>query len=930
MVTQSHTMAGVLLAQASAMPLVSGSDQSIGSDIFTSRSALPRMTEPNPPFVFPMQPPPVDSNDSSVRIRPNTGVAAGSRRSLARTKPQGISINSLPVFDFHPSSADSTSSFADTPTPQSPTKTGPPASRVSGHRRGGSEFIGGDGKDGGLGLMSTSPTKGEDVLPAPQVTRLGPPGSRRGHAHRRSGAISSHDLSTILRPLNDPSALRSDSAPTTPSDPGTNRQFLSSLDRSTSQPVLTSSQSISELPTFRRSDSSLGNNRPRPRVGFSDTIEFIPRPLSTISSETSSSFSTTRASHSVTGSITSIISGGTSSPPSVQRSQSFSDISSGQDAARVRPRTAGSVLDTSNFRNPFGDNNAFPACLSISPTSSPDQSLDTRLSSRDSSPKALSYSISHLPLNPSDSTTEDHVEDSKLSGATNLRLHKKSVIRSPLNRPKSSPVSSTVKGLRKTKPWTGTLLTKKGKLPPADEDSSPCHPLGPPLHSLDNHIPLEDLSFDNIDLDEDTTCITNHPQNATPRSARIDFSTWKPRQSSPLLDSDTSSTSSPILDLDAALGPFNTPVMGNSDDRTTASGFPSAKRRMHSSGVTGGFAGPGMHYHRRAESAPEMAPVDHQAFGLHQLGVNSAMADVFEEEEESDVPVPKPAEADKVKEDTVLTGLGVLIVDVDHGDKKGPEQAKPKADHQGRESVNISETSERSVPERVAHPPSEVFKQEAFPVEIVDAAEEPRFSVVTKSSDESTMTPSLSNEGLPRPASAPLALALTTSGQYFDIPQSTPSALSTPDFATTSFDVPRLNTAHSSITDRTAWGSSRDQGQNIGYSTDDVPSLTSSASTMISAYPPQISSSATSRPSGERALSFTAAVPARTRPVSAGKRSSLASLSRLVGGSYGEKSKLSIESRAQLEDLDKPEKKKGNRISRLMRFWKPKEKLESI
>ena len=923
MVTQSHTMAGVSLVQAAAMPLGSGSDNLIGSDIFTSRSALPRMTEPNPPFVFPMQPLPVDSNNSGAGIRPNTGSAAGSRRSLARTKPQGIAINTLPAFDFHPSSADSTSTFNDTPAPQSPTKSGPPASRVGGHRRGGSEFIGGDGKDGGPGLMSTSPTKGEGVLPAPQVSRLGPPSNRRGHAHRRSGAISSHDLSTILRPLNDPSALRSGSAPTTPSDPGINQEFLPSFDRFASQPDLTSSQSISELPTFRRSDSSPGSNRPRPRVGFSDTLEFIPRPLSTISSETSSSFSTSRASHSVTSSITSIISGGTSSPPSVQRCQSFSDMPSGQDPARARPRTAGSILDISYSRNSLSDTNSFPACLPSSPTSSPDQSLDMRLPFRNASPKAPKHSVGHSPSDTSDSTTKYHAEDSKLLGATNSRLYKKSVTRSPLNRPKSSPVSSTVKGLRKTKPWTGTVLTKKAKLQTADEDLSPCHPLGPPLHSLDNPILLENLSFDDIDFDKDTACITNDLQNASPRSARIDFSNWKPRQSSPLLDSDTSSTSSPILDLDAALGPFNTPVLGTHEDRTAVGGFPLAKRRMHSSGVTGGFAGPGMHYHRRAESAPEMAPVDHQAFRLHQLGSNSAMADVFEEDEESDVPVPKPSGASQTEEDTVLAGLGVLIIDVDHGDGQ-------LLDHQGRDSIDISDTSERSVPEQVAHPPNEAFKQEAFPVEIVDAAEEPRFSVVTKSSDESTITPGLSDEGLPRPASAPLALSFTSPGPYFETSQSIPSALSTPDSATTSFDVPRLNTAHSSITDRTAWSASRDQGQNIGYSTDDVPSLTSSASTMISAYPPQITGSATSRPSAERASSFTAAVPARTRPVSAGKRSSFASLSRLVGGSYGEKSKLSIESRAQLEDHDKSEKKRGNRMSRLMRFWKSKEKLESI
>ncbi|KAL9120057.1 MAG: hypothetical protein Q9187_003386 [Circinaria calcarea] len=922
-------MAGMSLAQATTMPLVSGPDDSMGADIFTSRSTMPKMTEPNPPFVFPMQPPQVDNTNSGVRIRPVAETTAGSRRSLARTKPQGICVNNLPAFDFHPSGADSTSPFIDSPAPQSPTNTGLPASRASGHRRGGSEFIGGDGKDGGPGLMSTSPTKGEGVLPAPQVNRLGPPGSKRGHAHRRSGAISSHDLSTILRPLNDPSALRSGSAPTTPSDPGINQHFLPGVDRSSSQPFLTSSQSISELPTFRRSDHSPGKSRPRPRVGFSDTIEFIPRPLSSISSDTSSSFSTTRASHSVTGSISSIISGGTSSPPSVKRSQSFSEIPLGQDAARAWPRTAGSVLDTSYFRNSLGGKDAFTTYFSSSPTF-PDQSLSVGLPPRDSSPRALNYGISLSPFMPSDAVVEDHAEYSKVSETTIPQLQKKPIVRSPLNRPKSSPVSSTVKSLRKTKPWTGSVLTKKAKLQDADKNSSLCSPSGPPLHGLDNSISLENLSFDNIDFDEDTTCITNDSPNATPRSARIDFSTWKPRQSSPLPDSDTSSTSSPILDLDAALGPFNTPIMGSVEDRTATGGFSSAKRRMHSSGVTGGFAGPGMHYHRRAESAPEMEPVDHQAFGLHHLGSNSAMADVFEEDEESDIPLPMTPEVSEAIDDTVLTGLGVLVVDVGHGDGNLPDQEEPEAGHQDHDKVDVSDTGERPAPEQLTTPARAPLTEEAFPVEIVDAGEEPRTSVVTKSSDECTITPRLSNEGLPRPASAPLTLAISSPGQDFEISQTAPSALSTPDFTNTSFDVPRLNTAHSSVTDRTAWSSSRDQGQSIGYSTDDVPSLTSSASTMISAYPPRISSSGVSRPSGERASSFTAAAPARTRPAYAGKRSSLASLSRLVGGSYGEKSKLSIESRAQHDDHDKPDKKKGNRMSRLMRFWKSKERLDSI
>ena len=96
------------------------------------------------------------------------------------------------------------------------------------------EFVGGDISNGGPVLVSSSPTRNEhykshqsdatgheggDVAVDGQVSRAtsflqceDPPGcqpdarhtpARRGHAHRRSGAISNHDLSTILRPSTD-------------------------------------------------------------------------------------------------------------------------------------------------------------------------------------------------------------------------------------------------------------------------------------------------------------------------------------------------------------------------------------------------------------------------------------------------------------------------------------------------------------------------------------------------------------------------------------------------------------------------------------------------------------------------------------------------------------------------------------------------------
>jgi len=306
---------------------------------------------------------------------------------------------------------------------------------------------------------------------------------------------------------------------------------------------------------------------------------------------------------------------------------------------------------------------------------------------------------------------------------------------------------------------------------------------------------------------------------------------------------------------------------------------------------------------------------------LRHLNSKNSMADVFEEDEEDEA-VARAGEA-KSKNDE-LQGLGVQIVDAENGSSRVLWRGSPK--DQGR-SVNV----QSPVIDQEVQTPSSATNNSpdiATAMDIVDPSDEPRFSVTTKSSDESTITPKLTIES-ERRHSLPISSCYNSPrlSQYLETP-GTPSSISSPDFAHTSFDVPRLHTATSSITDRTTWSGSRagGAGQGSTYSTEDVPSLTSSASTMISSYPPRLSSGAATQSSGERSASFSGAVPPRTRPVSAGKRASLASLSRLVSSSYGERSKLSTEYRAQSDEADKADKKKGNRISRLMRFWKSKEK----
>ena len=417
-----------------------------------------------------------------------------------------------------------------------------------------------------------------------------------------------------------------------------------------------------------------------------------------------------------------------------------------------------------------------------------------------------------------------------------------------------------------------------------------------------------DFSFDDVDFDVDTTCVIRNTAALPISPPKVD--TTPPTQVPDVQRSESDSDNvSPMIDLDAALGDFNSPSLGP-DFASFQTNSLSTRRRLHSSGATGGFSGPGMHYHRRAESAPEMPPIDHSRFGFPRLAGNTAMADVFEEEEEEEEK-DSPADRNKLAtepthervDDAELSGLGVNVIDEDSG---------------GNLKVRRRTKQQLDSPTANGRSPRSFGKDEA--VEIVEADEEPRFSVVTKSSDESTITPSVPSDlYLDRPVSAPIDFALAGPSPAYTTSETASSALSSPDFNKTSFDVPRLHTAASSITDRATLNS-----REVRPSVDDVPSLTSSSSTALSGIPHRFSG--TNRPLGERSSSFSNAVPARTRPTS--KRSSLASLSRLVGSSYGEKSKLSIEDHAEPDGgPEGKEKKRGKRISRLMKFWKSKEKL---
>lgn len=902
---------------------------SMGADVFAPATITP---EPLPPFVFPLLASnPLPEQTSSTRHGILNTESLSARRSATHTQPpQQIHINTLPRFSF-PQSEDTNTLTSSGPSTHYPAKSLPIPARIGGHRRNGSEYIGGDGTATGPGLMSSSPTKGEGSLPSVSNSRRGPPGGRRGHAHRRSGAISQHDLSNIISELNLP---RSGSAPVTPSDPTAHVEFIPAFDRSTSQPVVPVSKGSPWQRSARR--ESLPNmGQSRPRVGFSDTVEYIPRPLSTISSDTSSSLSTVRASHSVTDSISSIIGGNATSPPSEAKTPATPEDPSGPPKSRRRPLSAGAILDSFGATSASRTHTRAEA-ESSSATNSPTFS---DLAFRRLSRKPIvteKARVDELASQFAGTFSNSDAISMNASAASNniRRLRGQQNEALPMSRPRSSPepkVSKQVsKRERRGRSWADSILPKKGRSRSSNDASE--NVVTTPTR-LRDFAPMDELSLDDVNFDEDNTLTIRNPRYLTPRPARIDFSDWEPRKPSSFQPLDDSSH---VIDLDAALAaPVHTPGSSEDGDHASQSGFSSAKRRMHSGGVMGGFSGVGMHYHRRAESAPEMAPVDYMTFGLHHLGSNSSMADVFEEEEEDEdsaMTVAKKEGPERAVQDEELIGLGVKIVDAQA--EEGPRTRRglmrdgvgPKDFRQGL----ANDGPEVKVP--INTTTTTITQGDAAPVEIVDPNEEPRFSVVTKSSDGSTVTPTPTDEPLRSGSlSASMDYALPRSIQYAEMPQ-TPSSVSSPDFAHSSFDVPRLHTATSSITDRTTWSGSRvgGVGQGSTYSSEDVPSLTSSASTMISSYPPRVSTTSVgTRSSGERAMSFLAAQTPRSRPSTASKRNSLASLSRIMGSSHSERSKLSIESRAGSDETDKAVKKKGHRISRLMKFWKPKDKLEN-
>lgn len=882
-------MAQIALPRHQATPSQSGG---VGSPLYQRRqpsNAGAVELLPNPDFSFPMRGPDTSLESTSTSPRPMSLQAYPTGRRGSMPHQRQKSVSALPAFSFNPSGT--TQPTTGTSPPHSPSDPqGTPAKPIGGHRRGGSEFIGGGAA--GTSLLSTSPTKGDNVLPPPSnAFRPGPPAGRRGHAHRRSGAVSSHDLTTIMNPS---PASKTGSAPSTPSE-GNEFAFGHKFNRSISQPSLRTSTAEDE------------EVRPpsRARVGFSDRVEYI-RPLSTISSETETSLSTIRG-HSATNSLSSII-GGTSSPQPARTGRPA--LSTVEDEGR--PSTAGAVLDKFMSASLTGAPSDRKRPMSaVSPTSPTVASGSTRV-------PAKKRGFFHFESKKSDSSTHTlptSKSDPALSQYVKSPLPSPAVEDEPIGdaeKPKSASRKASRKP-RKVKSWASSIIPRKGKHSKKSKVRAHTPPATAP--DAEESDSSEDFDFE-PNFDEDTTVtIVSPTESATPPpKIDTDYASWQPRALK-RVDSDVMS---PIIDLDAALGPFNTP--NGSSPRNQQRGFSAHRRAMHSAGGLPAT-------HRRTESAPELVPFDMRS---SVVASTSPMADVFEEEEpeEDTVAMRKDSKPVSIAEETEPK-VEVVEADVktdgksinwNFGDGLGIDRSTAGPNTRAEEPLS---------PHTVPQLSSSSASQDMESVEVVEDYEEPRTSSLTHSSD-STVTPQLTGEDH-KEHQIPMNMSLPLPQQSLMTPNTVASSFSSPDYRSSqaSFETPRVGTAASSITDYPVMPSPRfgEPGPELRVSVDDVPSLTSSRSTMTSAMQNPYALPSPRR-LGDRSSSLSS--DPSDLEIRRRKRSSIASLSRLmISSSHGEKSKLSIEQRPQSEYLEQPkDKKKSNRLSKLM-FWKTKDSSSS-
>ncbi|KAI9904729.1 hypothetical protein N3K66_001258 [Trichothecium roseum] len=877
---------------------------------------------PNPVFSFPARPdgppstPIAAPSPVAGRTRTRRPMSAidvpGRLFPLSSDGPDIAGRASLPAFSFNPGASLSTdpASLLSPPTTPDFSRAIPSAHRPAGHghRRGGSEFVGGRLRDGNsIAVMGTSPTRDEGGFAAPDFK----PPPRRGHRRGVSSAISSNDIPLLTPPSAPFMTTKGNSAPNSPTNfdqpnlmsASFNARINPQSDVPTEPKDIPDSHEEKVEEPFTHTTPSKPPTRTR--VGFSDTLEFIPRPLSLISTDTSSTM-TARPMHSVSDSITSMISitEGCGSPVTLSRSptREFDDS---------RPSTAGAILDRMSLAQGGPGPEIKPKRRNSIPALYHVVEVQNEMAPAASSPeKPKRWTFFGLePFSHSHPSTKGRPRSSS-SGESVTRAVSGSSSEHGSESPAENDMSvqkAKKTKRKKVKGWAGAILPIKSK-----SEKRSKHPVRPPTPPASIIPPDED--------DEEEEPSGERVLPPTPSvTVTVTESATPPRPTLPRqFSSDEMSLS--MIDLDAALGPFNTPLPHNPEwEAAQRAAGNNNRRRLHSAQGMKGFTGPGMHYHRRAESAPDLPPFEGGRASIHRFGSSSTMADVFEEDEEDD----GTSEDEPSRKSSSQRSASLVCSDGETTPPAVPNDAPlaklPAIAH--RKNSALSERDQSSV-HSLRLERSRTSLQDTL---IAEGSPGVRFNTINvfQQSSSKSGSPRISPRNMPSYNElSPVDIGPPQSTHAGSVPISPYSMSQTSGFPSPrspmSMDAQRISTAPSSINDENSFRSllMGEPGPEVRLSTDyDIPSLTSSTSTMTrdSNLMPQM-----------RMSQPTLREP---RPLSAAfgrRRSSLASLSRLISSSHGERSKLSEE---VILDGDAETKKakssKSKRLGRLVQFWKP-------
>ncbi|RYP74605.1 hypothetical protein DL771_002871 [Monosporascus sp. 5C6A] len=676
----------------------------------------------------------------------------------------------------------------------------------------------------------------------------------------------------------------------------------------------------------------------RVRVGFSDTLEFIPRPLSQVSTDTGST-ATVRPGHSASGSISSMVSITNSTVADREVAARF-DSSPSNKQSDSRPSTAGAILERTLASHTPEEQpqsprrrNSIPLLINFpqaKPGSSPNPSPGK-------TPKRWTFfGLESFASSGSPTKSRPLSSHSTGTGSRTSVLPKSSSEQDPDPNanglePQSSSGNLTVKKKKqkRVKTWAGSILTRTAK--------SRSRKKAVRRRSSTPTLPRPNMDVELGDNDEEgfaeaittptpTVMVTEPPSSGYSSATEV----------CPAPDDDAAY---PMIDLDAALGPFNTPSARDSQWEAAQKSGTSPRRQLHSAAGMRNFTGPGMHYHRRSESAPALAPFEAGRFGIPRFGSSSTMADVFEEDEEdedeggeaasdnSGTKSPngstETASQDNLSHDSETTPIQERDIGVAVSKEVYPTSLAERKDSDS--SLDIQSPAMKMRSEN----PANVLRGYVF------AAEENK----TRSYDSDTNV-SYFSDALDSPAPSPRCLvgnktgaaaeptAMNLPGPSF-VPSSPYSASYSSSYPSprtpVSCDAQRISTAPSSVADENNIQSllMGEPGPEVVRMSFDVPSLTSTNSTMTrdSIFMPPVQPR--NMPFHDhRPASFTGAAFGR-------RRSSLAGLSRLISSAHGERSKLNVEVSCNDEPEKKPRVSKAKRFSRIMQFWKPKESKRS-